>query len=189
MDSILDLPSVRERLSRTSVEEYHRQPDYNGNGKRTELIRGFVVEKMSKTPLHGTISSTLQELIMRGVPEGFVWRREEPLTFHDSEPEPDISIVHGTRRDFLRSHPRTAALAVEVSVRSVAEDRAKAALYAEAMVEEYWIVLPAQKTVEVYRRPEEGSYREMREYRIGEVVDCAAVVGVRVALAELFADL
>ena len=47
MKSILDLPSVRARVSRTSVEEYHRQPEFNENGKRTELIRGLVLEKMS----------------------------------------------------------------------------------------------------------------------------------------------
>ncbi len=52
MTAILDLPDVRRRVSRLSVEEYHRLGEFNEDGKRTELLRGFVIEKMSKSPLH-----------------------------------------------------------------------------------------------------------------------------------------
>jgi hypothetical protein len=50
MTAILDLPEVRQRVSPLSVEEYSRLDEYNENGKRTELIRGIVIEKMSKSP-------------------------------------------------------------------------------------------------------------------------------------------
>jgi Uma2 family endonuclease len=189
MSSILDLPSVRARIPRISVEEYHRQPEYNGSGRRTELIRGVVIEKMSKTPLHGTIASTLQDIIGPQIAGGFIVRREEPLTFKDSEPEPDLCVVRGTRQDFLRVNPHTASLVVEVAVTNPSEDRELAFLYAEATVEEYWIVLPAQKTIEVYRRPENGQYLEMRIYRAGEELSCLAVPGLKVSLAVLFAGL
>ena len=48
MAALLELPEVRERLSRLSVEEYHRLDEFNEHGRRTELIRGFIIEKMSK---------------------------------------------------------------------------------------------------------------------------------------------
>ena len=35
----------------------------------------------------------------------FVVRVEQPLTLSESEPEPDIAIVRGTRGDFRHRHP------------------------------------------------------------------------------------
>src|SRR5580698_591189 len=101
MTTILELPEVRRRVSRLTVEEYHRLDEFNENGKRTELIRGLVIEKMSKSPLHATIASLLYKLILPMVPAGFTARKEEPLTLHDSEPEPDVSVVRGSDQDFL----------------------------------------------------------------------------------------
>lgn len=172
-----------------SVEEYHRQPERNANGRQTELIRGIVVEKMPKSPLHGTIASLLFKVIEARLPAGFCARKEEALTLSDSEPQPDISILTGRLEDYLHRHPSTALLAVEVSISTYPEDQQKAFLYAEASVDEYWIVLPASRTVEVYRRPESGRYCEMRVYRAGEALACASVPGVEVDLTALFAGI
>ena len=189
MSSILDLPSIRERLSRISVDEYHRQPERNGNGRCTELIRGLVIEKMSKSPRHEATIKRLFRIIWNAVGQSHVVSKDSPLTLRDSEPEPDIAVVAGHDDDFTAEHPHTALLVVEVAVSSTAEDRELAALYAEAAVSEYWIVLPAEHGIEVYRHPENGRYREMRLYTGSDVLDCASVPGVRVALGELFAGL
>ena len=42
MLSVLESPTLRARVSRLSVAEYHRLGEYNERGKRTELIRGIV---------------------------------------------------------------------------------------------------------------------------------------------------
>ena len=189
MLSVLDEPAFRQRLSRLSVKEYHQLGEYNENGKRTELIRGIVIEKMSKSPLHATIASTLQELLITRVSSGFFIRREEPLTFCDSEPEPDVAVVSGQRRDFLESHPKSAALVVEVAVTSPDADRALAEIYAEAGVQEYWIVLPLERLIEVYRHPEGSRYREMRTFSRGEEIASEAVPGLHLNLTELYSAL
>ena len=106
MSAILEIPEVRRRLSPLSVEEYHRLGEYNENGRRTELIRGFVIEKMSKSPLHRTIGSLLYRLVLAQLPPGYTAWKEEPLTFMDSEPEPDISVVRGNEKRFHRRTPR-----------------------------------------------------------------------------------
>lgn len=186
MNAILEVPSIRERVSRLTVEEYHRLPERNANGRPTELIRGIVIEKMPKSPLHCTIASRLFEWILPVLPPGFCARKEGPLTLHDSEPEPDVSVLSGCLDDYLPAHPPTALLAVEVSVTTYAEDQLKSFIYAEAEVAEYWIVLPKSQTVEVHRRPERGRYCEMRVFRSGETLECASVPGVRVPLADLF---
>src|SRR6266496_3456869 len=93
MPAILEIPEVRERVSPLSVEEYHRLEEFNESRRRTELIRGIIIQKMSKSPLHSAIAKRLYDRIAALLPAGFVVRREDPLTFADSEPEPDVAIV------------------------------------------------------------------------------------------------
>ncbi len=183
---MLEIPEVRARVSPVTVGQYHEFPEYNENGRRTELIRGIVIEKMSKSPLHSSVSRRLFRLIQAALPEHFILLRDDPLTLADSEPEPDLAVVRGDEHDFATRHPSTAALVIEVAVTSVAEDRSLASLYAEAGVEEYWIILPAARRVEVHRQPEQGAYRDHTIIEGDTMLECAAVPNVRVNLAELF---
>ena len=187
MSAILEIPEVRQRVSPLSVEEYHRLGEFNENGRRTELVRGIVIEKISKSPLHRFLASRLYNLFFALLPAGFSVWKEEPLTLADSEPEPDISVVRGVEADFTAAHPTSAELVVEVAVTSVALDRANASLYAEAGVKEYWIVLGTERQVEVYRRPEAGRYQETRLVGTNDILECSSVPGLRVVLDELFA--
>jgi Uma2 family endonuclease len=187
MSAILEIPEVRRRVSRLSVEEYHRLDEFNDNGRRTELIRGILIEKMSKSPLHASIAKRLYDTIMRLLPGGFVVRREDPITFRDSEPEPDIAVVRGAEADFFKAHPTTAELVIEVAVSSPALDRENASLYAEAGVNEYWIVLGVERRVEVYRQPENGRYRENLQFGSADTLQCANVALVRILVSDLFA--
>jgi len=187
MAAILDIPEVRQRVSRLSVAEYHRLDEFNEKGRRTELIRGILIEKMSKSPLHAAIPKRLYGLLARMIPQGFVVRREDPITFADSEPEPDIAVVSGTEAEFFQAHPTTAELVVEVAVSSPALDRQNASLYAEAGVQEYWIVLGTERRLEIYRQPENGRYQEMRVVGAGETIECVGISGVRIQAFDLFA--
>ena len=189
MFSALDLPALRQRVSKLSLKEYHQLGEFNENRKRTELIRGIVIEKMSKSPLHCTIASLLERTLNPRIPHGFCLRREDPLTLRDSEPEPDIAIVTGTHLDYIQAHPQTAFLVAEVAVTTYAADCAMAELYAEAGVPEYWIVLPQECLVEVHLHPEGSRYREMRTFTRAEEIISQSVPGLRLALGELFAGL
>jgi Uma2 family endonuclease len=184
--AILEIPEVRQRVSPLSVEDYHRLAEYNERGKRTELIRGVVIQKTSKSPLHRLIASRLYRRLLAQLPQGFSVWKEEPLTFLDSEPEPDLSVTRGEEGDYAKAHPSSAALVVEIAISSPALDRANAALYAEAGIEEYWIVLGLEHRVEVYRRPDAGQYRETQVHGLEDTLECNSVPGVRLSLRELF---
>jgi Uma2 family endonuclease len=186
MLSVLDSPTLRARISRMSVAEYQQLGEFNERGKRTELIRGIVIEKMSKSPLHGTIASLLQDALTPQLPAGVLLRREESLTLRDSEPEPDIAIVTGARRDFLQAHPVTALLAIEVAVTSPEDDRSLSEIYAEAGIAEYWVVLPKERAIEVFRQPEGLAYREVCRYEFTDELLCSTVPAVKIVLADLF---
>jgi Uma2 family endonuclease len=187
MSAILELPEVRQRVSPLTVEEYHRLGEFNEHGRRTELIRGIVIEKMSKSPLHAAIAKRLYDRIARLLPAGWIVRREDPLSLADSEPEPDIAIVRGEEAEFFKSHPTTAELVIEVAVSSPALDRENASLYAEAGISEYWIVLGNERRVEVYRHPAKGRYEETQVLEAHDTLECASVPTVRLTVSELFA--
>ncbi len=186
MATILDLPEMRERVRLWTVPEYEKLGD-DPAFKRTELIRGIIVNKVSKSPLHSTITTRLYVFLLRALGPEFIARKEEPLRLLDSMPEPDISVMRGTLDDFATRHPTTADLVVEVAFSSVTPDRENAFLYAEAGVVEYWIVLGETKQVEVYRQPEGGVYRVRRAYSRGELIEGVAVLGTSFAVETLFA--
>ena len=114
-----------------------------------------------------------------------MWQ-EQPLTFVDSEPEPEIAVTRGGERDFLEAHPTTAELVIEVVRSSPALDRENASLYAEAGVKEYWIVLGRERQVEVYRLPENGRYQETLLVGGNDALECSSMPGLRNQMAELF---
>ncbi len=175
MDAILDLPEMRARVRRWTVAEYEKLGD-DPAFRRTELIRGIIVNKVSKSPLHSNATTRFYVFLMRSMRPEFVARQEQPLRFKDSMPEPDISVMRGKLSDFDFRHPVTAELVVEVAVSSVAPDRENATLYAENGVIEYWIVLGETEQVEVYRRPLNGVYQQRQTYGRGESIENVAVV-------------
>ena len=63
---------------------------------------------------------------------------------------------------------------------------AKAPLYAEADVPEYWIVNLVDRELVVFRSPEEGAYRDRITYRAGDRVAPEAWQDVVIEVSELF---
>ena len=182
------MPNTMQHAFRMPVELYNRLGEMGVLPKQIELVRGIVIAKMSKSPLHALLAGEIGEILGRIVPAGHVLRKEDPLNLRDSVPEPDISVVEGERKDFRSRHPSTARLVVEVAVSTVEEDREMAALYAEAGIEEYWIVLANAGRIEVRRRPFAGAYMECHEYGSGEIIECSSLAGVSVAVDAVFAS-
>ena len=187
MSAILELPEARPLVAHLSVENFHRSGELGIYGKRAELLRGIVFDKLPMTPLHRKLNKRLCDFLQDLALPDFVVFQESPMTLRDSEPLPDISVVAGQDADFDAQHPSTAELVIEVAVSSVALDRENAVLFAEAGVKEYWIVLAARQQVEVYRQPEAGEYRERLIYAGEDHLECGAVPAIRLSLPTLFA--
>jgi Uma2 family endonuclease len=184
---ILSQHGFRQRAMPLSVKAWHQMIEGGLAPKRAELIRGVIVEKMSKSIFHTKLSARLLVLLQKLGGGQFWVRKEEPLTLIDSEPEPDLSVVEGREQDF-QQHPTTARLVVEVSVSTLSEDREMAEIYAEAAVAEYWIVNGAERCIEVYRKPVAGRYEEVTRVIEGGVLECASLPAVRVNVSELFVN-
>ncbi len=187
MLSLLNQPGFQKRAMPLSVKAWHGMIRDGLAPKRAELIRGVIVEKMSKSILHAKLSDHLLDLFKFTLHQTHWVRQEAPLTFIDSEPEPDVSVVPGLRNEYAE-HPVVASLVIEVSVSTLSEDRAMAEIYAEAGVVEYWVVNAAARRIEVYREPREGAYSSVQTYAPGQMLTCAALP-VTVDVGALFAEL
>jgi Uma2 family endonuclease len=186
MDSILDAPSVRRATYQLSVAHYHQLNEIGLLRHDVELLDGYLIKKMPKSPLHTFICQWLVEALRRVIPSGVVVRQEQPLTTDSSEPEPDVSVVRGVAADYREQHPQTAELIIEVAVNTEEIDLRKAALYAEAAVPEYWLVEPRTKRITVFRLPGDRSYAQSTVYEGTQTVACAALPGFEVDLPKLF---
>jgi Uma2 family endonuclease len=175
---LVDLPTTRP-LRRFSVAEYHRLIDAGvfRHDERFELLEGLIVVKMTRYPPHDGTISLVEEQLGLVLPRGWYCRIQSAVTTPDSEPEPDLAVVRGTRRSYLTRHPGAGdtALIVEVADASLADDRTlKARLYARAGFPVYWIVNLIDLQIEVYTDPlrsgRRSRYRGLQVYRTGDVV-------------------
>ena len=182
MTALLEVPAIRQRAARLSVEDYHRF----GEGLHAELLQGILIEKTPKSPLHQFIVERLRRILAAQLRAEWIIRQEGPLTLQESEPEPDLAIVTAPEEAYRFAHPKTAQLVIETSISSLEIDRVKALIYAEAGVSEYWIVCPEQKQVEVYRKPSAQGYAEHTLLTAATILDSAALPGVSVDLGALF---
>ena len=121
---------------------------------------------------------TLIENSLRAVfGENDTIRAQMPLAFDpDSEPEPDLAVVTGTPRDYRDEHPNTAELVVEIADATLTYDRTKkTALYAQAGIQEYWILNLINRQLEVYRQPYAGQ-ATTSSYKTHEVKTAAETI-------------
>lgn len=185
MVAILEIEAVSSMIQPISINEYHAICGMNHEAyAKTELIEGIIIKKMTKSPLHSRIFSRLCRFLFRHLGDDYWVRPELPLTLAASEPEPDISLVRGNEDDYANHHPAYAELVIEIAISSLEIDRAKAGSYAAAGIPEYWIIIPEQKKVEVYTRPEDGEYKLLSAYGKNQSIESLAGFGL--ALSDIF---
>lgn len=141
-----------------SVEQYHQMIESGilTEDDPVELLEGWLIPKMPKNPPHCRSTVLVNRAISRLLPADFYVDAQNPLTTDDSEPEPDMMIVHGDPRDYPDRHPHgeEVALVVEVADSSLSRDRVqKKRIYARAGVPVYWIINLSENQLEVYSAP------------------------------------
>ena len=185
MVDILENPEIRQLVKKLTVREYEQLGE-SMDDVRAELIRGVLIENMPPSPRHSFLIEQFVAAIREVVGPAAYCRQEQPLKLRDSMPQPDLAVVAGQAEDYLDAHPSNALLVVEIAVTSIELDHEKAALYAEAGIMEYWIVIANDKTVEVYTAAEAGAYAQQRVYTRDEILVSSALPGLRIELSALF---
>ncbi len=188
MQSLLENPVIRDAVLKLDVEQYHRLCSSGIIREKTELLEGVVVEKMGKSPLHSWTVAFLEEWFRHQLRTGLLLRVEQPLTLGMSEPEPDLAVVAGTRDDFRQSHPSSALLVVEVAVTTTDMDQAKAAIYANAGIDQYLLVQPEKKQIIVFDCWTNRAYSKQRVIATGDTLLLPEICKAELNLSQLFAE-
>lgn len=151
-------------LAPLSLRQYEQMVDQGvlGEDDRVELLNGMLVAVSPQGDLHGDIVAAITDWAYDHVDRVQLQIRcQLPVRcLPASTPEPDLVLAdrpHGTQ-----GHPTGAALAIEVAVSSAPVDlEIKPSVYARGGVEEYWVVLPEQRTIRMHRRPRDGVYTQV----------------------------
>jgi len=135
-----------------------------------ELLEGWLVQKMPKNNPHILAGKLLRAELEKLIPAGWHIATQDPITLSDSEPEPDVMVIRGSPRDYLKSKPTPSevGLVVEVADSSTDRDRGwKKSLYARAGVDVYWVVNLVDEIIEVFTSPSGVSKRpDYRQHQI-----------------------
>lgn len=99
-----------------------------------ELIGGQLMVAEPKGSEHATAVGMASDALRAALPAGWIVREQQSVALDDeSEPEPDIAVVRGSRADYRHAHPSRPALIMEVAASSLRFDRVrKGSLYARA---------------------------------------------------------
>lgn len=178
---------------RFSVEEYHRMAETGilRPNERVELIRGLVRRMSPKSRAHVVAATRLHQHLVRALAGRAAVFKEDPLKLIplDSEPEPDIVAISSPEIEAYGTEGSRPLLVIEVAASSLRYDlNAKADLYAEAEVPEYWVLNLVDRELVVFRSAHEGVYRERTHYHAGDRVSPGAWPDVVLDVAELFPE-
>lgn len=167
-----------------------------GSEDRVELIAGEILTMTPQKGLHAMAVGYGQDCLLTVLGDRFHLRVQLPLALGgDSEPEPDLAVISGKRKEYPPDqHPTTAALVIEVADTSVAYDRTrKAGIYARAGIPDYWIVNLQARRLEVYREPGPDpaaflgfAYQQRTSYRLRDRVSPLALPDATIAVHDLF---
>jgi len=124
-------------------------------GEPIELLGGQMIVAEPQGSAHHTALGLVEDALRVAFGPGWLVRSQGPIALDDeSEPEPDVAVAPGNRRDYSRAHPSRPVLVVEVAESSLALDRDyKGSLYARAQLQDYWILNLLSRVLEVYREP------------------------------------
>ena len=160
--------------------------------ERYELIDGELIRKMPKSPLHSLAVYLVVEWL-RGVfgPRHVLQEVSinlSPLLDITNELEPDVIVIRrqvGAFRE-VNAGPADILLAVEVSVTTREFDLgAKAAKYASAGIDDYWVLDLSEMRLVVHRNPVAERYESIVAYFADEPVAPLAAKGAFVCLRDL----
>lgn len=178
-----------------TLEEYDRMVEAGvfEPEARIELIKGEIVDMPPPGPEHESSVARLDRLFNKvAADKALVWPQGNSIGLPqtNSRPQPDITILKW-RDDYYagrRPKPEDVILLVEVADSSLKLDRGgKLQLYAEAGIQEYWVVNLVDGVVEVYADadPDAAKYRAVRTAKRGETIQLPGALSEQFAVEDI----
>lgn len=183
-------PGARRRLTRVDCQALASAGLLEWG--RFELIDGWLIRKISKSPLHSFVLFLLIEALRPVFGSRHVLQEVSiELGTHLSPtnaPEPDSVVLRQSAEEFRTASPGPADLLLVAEVSATTQDYdlgAKAALYARAGIAEYWVLDLQENRIVVHRNPVGDRYSSIVAYAVDEAVSTLAAPESSIRLQDL----
>lgn len=112
--------------------------------RRVELLEGLIVDMEPEGMPHAVHCSESVDYLRTLLKDRAEVREGHPITLsNNSEPKPDIAIIRSPNSQYLNHHPYPADIFWPIEYADTTLDKdinAKKRVYAEAGIQEYWVV-------------------------------------------------
>ncbi len=175
-----------------TTDEYERMGAAGifGTDARLELIEGSIYEMSPIGSRHAACVDTLTFILVGLAQRNFIVRIQSPIRLSDfSEPQPDVTLLRWQADRYRTAHPRPAdvLLIIEVTGTTIETDRTvKLPLYAQAGINEVWLINLPDERIELYAAPVGGVYQTVQHFARGEDVQAQTLPGLVVSIADVF---
>jgi Uma2 family endonuclease len=153
--------------------------------ERIELIQGAFYQKSTKTPIFCYCISQLSQFFILQYPNRFQTRIYNPLRFDNfTELLPDIALVEPKGDYYKDPHPTpdVVHIIIEVFISDPSlVANLKYPIYARANISEVWIVNLEETCIEIYSKPENGSYTQQIIYKPQDTINTNLISNLKVA--------
>lgn len=174
---------------KSTYEDYVKTPD----DERYELIEGDLIMTPSPIPEHQRISGKIEFEIRKYITEnnlGEVFYAPCDVYFDDENVvQPDILFIARERLNIIGAKNIQGApdLAIEIiSESSAYKDMVqKKKLYARFGVKEYWIVIPKERSIEMYILKEK-TYHLFKSFELDDTLESPMLKGLKIELKKIF---
>jgi Uma2 family endonuclease len=153
---------MMKTLVKWTVDDYHAMISANLLvNRKCELIDGEIVAVSPELPQHYSTVKRGASYLTNLLQDKADVRFNGPVTFGNSEPEPDIAIVRLPDDQYSLHHPYPEDIywLIEMANTSFDYDTStKKKIYAEAKIPEYWVVNLNKAELVVFREPFDRDY-------------------------------
>jgi MEMO1 family protein len=182
----LPTPAIKRRLF--TVHEFHEMAKAGilGEKERVELIEGEIIQMSPIGRPHVLGISRLVHLLVPLVgEEGLISPQGSFRISEHTELLPDFVVMRNKEYDEIPG-PADALLVIEVSDSSLSRDlSSKAAIYAEAGVQEYWVWDVQQHVVHQFAEPSDGQFTYRRLVKLGETITSVMLPAVSFTVVDI----
>lgn len=162
-----------------TIHDYHRMVEAGIlDDRHVELLNGEIVEMAPEGEPHAHDTTEAKDYLVVLLGERVKIREGKPITIpnSNSEPEPDIAVVQPLGREYRQHHPypENVFWLIEFSNSSLTKDlEEKSNIYAEANIQEYWVVNLRKMRLVVFRLPQDGDYTSKETFGDGVIYPLA----------------
>jgi Uma2 family endonuclease len=155
--------------------------------RRVELLEGEIIEMSPEGAMHSSTNYAVAEYLRDLLRAKAIIREAHPITLDNSEPEPDIAIVHSPYTNYFTRHPYPQDIywLVDISSRTLKSDLEKKSItYARNCIPEYWVIDLINKQLVVHTQPINNSYSQIQSFTTGTITP-QAFPDLAIALKQL----